>query len=412
MVSLRRSVSKPVAPDSLPFHPVPALRRFLLRAVIAIGSALVAARGQTAKVPDAAAPPDRIDVAALIASLPAWSTTDSVHVGFGYKDNLLLSHTAEESSGFVRGGFDTLLMHARLDQPAEYSFGVNAEGTRYFSGTTVDHEAQAIAAAEWRYHLGNGFTLTLDGRGYYLDQIFDVSDTDVQRVVAQLQVLGAIVGPTLRWSFLRSWWVEVQGNGKRDTYRDGLNNSRVGEGIARLGWRPGARFEASVATSDRVRNYDQRSQYSVSGRPLTGTELKIQQRETEARIEVTWDAQSRWKTTTRGGQLNYRDDGSGYFNYHQRKIEQDLDWVAGVWTVHVEGVAKRLDFNVQTVGLGLNPPPRIKDEFTAQARMDRKVSAHWTVYAEFNWDRNRCNDPIESYNMNEGLLGARWNWDK
>jgi hypothetical protein len=390
---------------------VPASFRFLLRAACALGSTLAIARGQgtPAPTPPPALPPE---LAAMLAALPVWSTIASVHAGLGYKDNVLLSHAGAEGSGFARGGVETLLSHVRLGSSVDYAFGLNAEGTRYFSSTTVNHEDYAIAQAEWRYRLGEVFKFSLDLQGYYLDQIFDVSDTDAQRVVAQLKLSGATVGPTLRWTF-RPWgWIEVQGTGKRDTYRDGANNNHLGDGAARLGWRPGKRFEASIAAMERSRDFDQRSQFSVSGRALFGTHLKILEREREARCDVTWDAAARWKTTTRAGTLDYTDNGSGYFNYRQRKIGQELDWTPGDWLVHLEGTARQLEFQVQTVGLGLAPPARVKEEFSAQFRIERKLNARWTLYAEYNWERSRCNDPIASYNMNEGLLGARWSWDK
>jgi len=127
---------------------------------------------------------------------------------------------------------------------------------------------------------------------------------------------------------------------------------------------------------------------------------------------VTWDAAARWKTTTQAGTLRYRDNGSGYFNYHQRKLEQTLEWTTDQWLVRLEGSARRLEFGVQTVGLGIYPPARIKEEFIAQLRVERKISSRWTAFAEYDWERSRCNDLIAAYRVNQGLLGAKWSWEK
>ena len=350
-------------------------------------------------------------LAALLATLSPWNSTAGVHTSFGYKDNLLLSHAGAEGSGFARGGIEAFLWHLPRGR-VDYFAVLDAEGTRYFSGSTVDHEAEAYAQAEWRYRIEDRFKFSFDLQGYYLDEIFDVSDTDVQRVVAQLKVSGVTVGPKVRWAVQPWAWIEAQGIGKRETYSDGLNNNHATDGTVRLGWRPGERFEASLAGMERLRDYDTRPQYSVSGRPLEGTLLKITEREAEFRCDITWDKSAHWKSTTRLGALAYRDNGSGYFNYHARKAEQSVEWTMDDWLVQVEGVARRLQFDVQTVGLGLSPPERVKDEFSAQCRVERKVGERWTIYGEFNWERSRCNDPIASYNMNEGLLGVRWNWEK
>jgi hypothetical protein len=388
-----------------------ARRRLLLRMAWAFGSTVAMVRAQLVPTvaPAPAVPP--ATMAALLASLSPWSSTASVHTGFGYKNNLLLSHAGEEGSGFARGGIEAFLWHLPRGR-VDYFAMLNAEGTRYSSGSSVDHEAEAYAQAEWRYRIDDRFKFSIDLQGYYLDEIFDVSDTDVQRVVAQLKVSGVTVGPKVRWAFLPWAWIEAQGIGKRETYRDGLNNNHVGDGTVRLGWRPGERFEASFAGMERSRAFDSRSQYSVSGRQLDGTRLKIAEREAEFRSDITWDAAAHWKSTTRMGALTYRDNGSGYFNYHARKVEQSVDWTTDDWLVEVEGMARRLQFGVQTVGLGINPPARVKEEYSARCRIERKVSERWTIYGEFNWERSRCNDPIASYNMNEGLLGVRWSWEK
>jgi hypothetical protein len=74
--------------------------------------------------------------------------------------------------------------------------------------------------------------------------------------------------------------------------------------------------------------------------------------------------------------------------------------------------AKRVEFDVQTVGFGLAPPPRIKDEFLGELRVERSLGRRWTVLAGATWERTRSNDTVASYVVNEGLLGLRWSWEK
>jgi hypothetical protein len=367
--------------------------------------------GHAQSVPTAE-PASPLSLATLAAALPAWGGAASVETGFGYKDNLLLSHTGEEGSAFIRSGVDASAIHLRLGDRTDYSFGFAAGGTHYFSGGSVDHDAHASALARWRWHEGEVFKFTFDLQGYYQDQVFDVSDTELQRVVAQLKVAGAIAGPTVRWRFLPWLWLEGRAVGNRRSYQETEFNHTMDAGTVRLGWRPGSRFELSLAGTARTRHYDSHPQYSVSGRPLTGTLLKIFEREAELLAEVTWDRAEHWKTKTFVGRCDFRDNGSGYSNYREGRLEQDLDWAAGNWLVHAEGEAKHQLYAVQTVGVGFSPTPRVKDIFSAQLRVERKLTERWALFGEFNWDRNRCNDPIASYNMNEGLLGVRWNWEK
>ncbi len=351
------------------------------------------------------------EISALLADLPKWSTSVGIDAGIGYKDNLLLSQTLPEQSGFARLGVEAFLWHLPRGR-TDYSGIVSAEQTRYFSGKTIDDETSAFAQLQWRYTIEGRFFFAYDVQGYYLNEIRDVSDTDVQRVVAEQQMVGGSTGPTVRWS-PRDWgWLEVQAKGKRDTFRDGFYDAKIGEGVVRLGWKPTPRVELSAGLIDRRRRYAERPQYSLGGNPRDDTLLVIAEREREARLDLTLDQAGRWKSSTRVSGLKSRDNGSGYLNYGQEKVTQSLDWRRDPWRVTVDGTARRRDYDYQTVGIGLAPPARVIDEYSVRLRVERKISAQWTALFSYAWERSRSNDSVASYRVNEGLLGARWSWEK
>lgn len=372
------------------------------------------ARG-SASVPagaDAPAPtPDAVNLEALLASLPTWSVSTAVRAAYGYKDNLLLSYADEERSAFLRSGVELLLL--RIPQGRfEFSGFAELEGTHYFSARTSDQESKAWLQVEPGYRLSDAVKLALPLTGFYYDQVFDVSDTDVERRVAELKVKGAMVGPTLRWDFHPDWWVEAQASGQRKRFDDGANDGRIGEGALRLGWKPRSRVDARLMGARRWRKFDRREQYSAAGRELPGTALKIDEREFEARADLTWDEAGRWQTSTRVSLLHYRDNGSGYFNYREQRVAQDIEWRSETWLVRLGGSASRLDFGVQKAGIGLDPPARLKDEFGAELHVERRLSVRWTLLGSYAWERSRSNDAFASYRVNEGLLGLRWSWEK
>ncbi len=351
------------------------------------------------------------DLAELLARQTRWSGTISLEGGFGFKDNLLLSSTGPEESALARGGVETLWMRPPVGR-WEQSVFLQVEGTRFFSGRTVDHEARAWLQSETGWRWGKTATLSLPMTGYYFDQVFDVSDTDVERLIAEMKLSGAMVGPTLRWNLHPDWWFEAQGTGDRKRYDDRLYDARTGEGSVRLGWRPDERFELRAAGARRWRNFDARLQYSAAGRPLANTRLKIDETDAELRAMTSWGRNLAWQATTRAGRLNYRDNGSGYFNYREHRLEQEIEWHDERWLVRVGGAARRVDFDVRTVGIGINPPARLKDEFELSGRLERKLGKAWTLVADYSWERIRSNDPISSYRVNEGLLGVRWTWER
>lgn len=350
-------------------------------------------------------------LAALLAQQSRWSATVSFDAAAGYKDNLLLNTSADERSGFARAGVETMWLRppgGRLEQ----SFFLQAEGTRFFSGHAVDHEARAWLQADTGWRFGEAVKLSLPVTGYHYDQVFDVSDTDVERLIAEMKLSGLMAGPTVRWDFLSAWWVEAQGSVDRKDYDDGLYDARTGEGALRLGWKPRELFELRAAGSRRWRDFDSRVQYSAAGRPLLDTRLAVEETEGELRAAVKWGRKLAWQATTRVGHLTYRDNGSGYFNYRERRLEQELEWHDDTWQVRLSGTARRVDFDVRTVGISFDPPARLKDEYELSARVERKLGPRWTLVGDYTWERIRSNDPVSSYRVNEGLLGVRWTWER
>lgn len=354
---------------------------------------------------------DESEMAAFLAAQPRWSYSADVETIFGYKDNLLLSAHGEERSTFARGGVEALLLLIPR-RNTDFSLFAQADGTRFFSGKTVNQESEAWVQSEIGYRITESFKVSLPVTGYHYDQVFDVSDTEAARLVAHLKVAGGMVGPTVRWAFHPSWWIEAQAVGERKRYDDGTNDSRVGEGSVRLGWRVNGNVGLRFEGRQRWRDFDERVRYTSAGRPLSDTVLKIAEEEAEVRADVDWGRKRRWKTSTRFGGLRYRDNGSGYFAYDQSRIGHEVTWKHSHWFLRLEASAERLEFQVQTVGIGIDPPPRIKDEFAAKFHLERKIAEHWTVFGGYRWERSRSNEAIASYILNEGLLGARWSWEK
>jgi hypothetical protein len=351
------------------------------------------------------------ELAALLAAQPKWNFSTAVKASYGYKDNLLLSFADEERSPFFRGNIDMLLL--RLPQDSfDFSLYAEIESTQYTQGKSVKDDGRVWLRTEPSYRFGDSVSIQMPVTGYYTNQVFDVSDTEVERLVAELKVTGLIVGPVVRWDFHPAWWVEAQAIGHRKRYDDHVNDGDIGEGALRLGWQRGDWLKAQLAGAQRWRDFKSRTQYFASGRQAEGTHLKISEREGEFRVDVAWDEATRWKTSTAVSLLHYRDNGSGFFNFREQKIEHEVKWTSTLWLLRLTGSAARVDFGVQTVGLGIDPPARLRDEYVGEFYLERKLNDRWRVFSAYTWERSRSNDPVASYRVNEGLLGVRWSWDK
>lgn len=356
----------------------------------------------------AALPPD---VQALLTKPSAWSQSATLSGGFGYKDNLLLSSQNPEASGFVRGGVEAFVLRAP-EEGHDFNAFLSAEGLRFASKKSVDHETQVFLHSEWRYRREEKLKLSLAGQSYFLDQVFDVSDTEAQRIIAQLKVVGAALAPSVRWAPVAWLWFEGRGALKREAFDDGSNDSRITEAEGRIGWKPGERIEASAGLLVRRRSYDHREQYSAGGRPFSDTLLGVAEREADMRVKVTLDKGGHWKLTARVAALSDTDNGEGFFNYQEHKLVQGLEWTLGKWLVQLDGSARRLVYGVQKVGLGADAPPRLKESFGSELRVERKLDERWTVYGEYKWERSRANDGLSGYRLNQGLIGMQWTWEK
>lgn len=351
------------------------------------------------------------ELAAFLAAQPKWTSAVSAEAAYGYKDNLLLSATADERSALARGSVELFLLRLGGGQ-FDFSFYTQAEGTRYFNGRAVDHDATAWLVTEAGYRISEAFKVSLPVTGYFYDQVFDASETELRQDVAELKVAGLIAAPTFRWTVGPVSWVEAQVGGERKRYQDNVNNSSIADGTLRLARKLGTRVEARVSATARRRKFDSRAQYSAAGRELVDTQLRVQEREGEVRFDWSLDQAGAWKSTTRFGWLRYADNGSGYFDYDQKRVVQELEWRSDLWQVRLSGSAGRTDFAVQTVGFGVDLPSRLADDFSAGLTLERKVTDRWTLFSEYTWERRRSNDPISSYRLNEGLLGARWSWER
>lgn len=311
----------------------------------------------------------------------------------------------------MRGGVDALVWRIPRDH-FDYSAFLKAEGTQYFSGKLVRHDGQVSTQLEGRYRVKDRFSVTLDLQGYYLDQVFDVSDTDVTQLVAELRATGLRVAPTLHWDCLSSVWIESGVSGTRETFPDGTFNAKTVEPMVRIGWQTLAHLRLTVEATEARANYDRRPRYTSSGRVDPTGILATREPALEGRIESDWGAARQFKSTTRVGTRRYVDNGSGYLNYRQKHIGEEIEWTVGKWVLQLEGDASRRDYELQTVDRGTSPPPQIKDQYTLTGRVERKLSDRWTIFTEYNWERSRSNDTIASYVVNESLLGARWSWEK
>ena len=385
-----------------------------MRRALRIAAALLLA-GARALASDpasaAATAPTAEEIAAAALPEPrAWELTGNLRTAFGYKENVLLSAVRSESSAFAQAEAEVFWWRLPTERFEAIAFA-NGALTRFFDSEENPREWQAFAHAEARWCPAAALQATGVVEGYYLDQVFDLSESDAERFTERLAMRGMLTTAALRWNFWRNMWMELKPGVQRDVYRDGSDDNRQQTGRATIGRSfAGGRVEVFLAGQALRRDYERRVQYTAAGRPLVGTELEFRQREGELRIDVAWSEGKRWSTSTSASIMTNDDNGSGYFDYRHRAIRQEVTWTRAPWKARLTGRAGRFDYDVQTEGIGINPPKRLKEEFLGRLRIEREWRKRAVLYADWQWERSRSNDLLASYRVKTAALGVDWSF--
>lgn len=406
----------------LPFS-LPGLRHPRLAALLLAGAAGLAcprpaaafsgsAPAATAS-PAAHAAPSPSASAVSVAASPApraWELTGNLRTSVGYKENLLLSSVRSVDRPFAQTVAEVFLWRLPDDRFEALAF-THATATRFVSAPDHPTEWQAFAHAEGRWFASPRLQLQLVAEGYHLDQVFDLSATDAERATARLSVDGGLASVALRAELPAGLWLELKPTAQRDRYDDGGDDHRQRLGRLTLGREfLAGRLRLALSTQVLRRAYDRRPRYTVAGRPVAGTRLAFRQHEHEARATVAWDRAQHWTSVTALALGANRDDGSGYFDYRQRHLRHELAWSRAPWQARLTGRAARFDYDVQTEGIGINPPFRLKEEFRVAAHVARTLSARTAVFSELVWERSRSNDPLANYRVRTVSTGLDWSF--
>lgn len=346
-----------------------------------------------------------------LPAIPDWTFTTSLSAAAGYRDNVLLSATNAVGSGLVRGEAEAMWLRLPTGEWDGYVF-LNAIETRFLSAQQTDHERTIFLVGEVRWQPGDALQYSLLAQAYHHDQVFDVSTTESALDTAVLKMTGFSVAPGVRWKFAPHWWLEAKGVARDDRYDRDLDGYTDGEGRVRLGRTWGHGSEWSIGGSRRWRAHDSREQFTVAGRPITGTLLKARQAEVSAQLNWVLDAAKHWQITGTVLREENRDNGTGYFDYDRDLLTAGMTWTADQWEVRAALSWSEYEFPVQLVGIGITPEQRRKEETRVTVEVTRRLTASLAGFVFFESERSTSNDDRSRFRTNTGYVGLRWSWDQ
>jgi len=326
------------------------------------------------------------------APVSVWDVTARLTAGGGYRDNVLRTAVAPESSAFFISSADASFI--RLSETgSQLRFFLLGEDTRYFDSPSLDYEQLFSGTAQASTPVGA--TSELGGQFSYLyqHQILDVSETEavLRRVLVDGHAL--TLRPHWKQTLRPGWAVQLDGTAFRQFYSGELDDFWEAAGRLSLIHSYGRRSELSLGYQFRHRFYDTREQFDRFGVIEADTHLIYRQHEIAGQWRHSWDAARRWRTTTKAGLLWNRDNGSGYFDYDRVSLSQQVRWADRGWEIQANARFGWYFYRLQRVG----NERRERSYAALDLRVERRLGKHWLLYAAAEREWNCSNDPLDDY---------------
>lgn len=356
-----------------------------------------------------AAPANATPATPVVAAEPTWLHTTTARLVVGYSDNVLWSAQQSDGRGFAQSEIEALAWRSSRKN-WEASAMLSGEVRRYASPLPeASGEQRWLARGELATRPTPPLRLALVAQGFYQDQVYDLSADRAARFVAKLRVGGLQLAFQPRLTLPHGWDLEPIAQQRVTDYFDFTEDYSETRTGVRLRWRRETQWEASAAIYDQRRDYRDRVNHTIGGRPLSGTELRFDQ--TIAETRLAWTARKRglWRIASTFQHVANRDRGSGFFDYDQQRLRADLVWQVARWEVELGASLGRYEYLVQTVGMGIAPPARTRDDASARASVEYALTPRWRALARCEWDRSRTNELNASYHVTAVSAGIAWN---
>ena len=339
-----------------------------------------------------------------------WFHGGTLRTVLGYTDNVLWSAVTPQGRGFAQAELEAFVFGARPER-WEAKALISGETRRYLSALE-----EAAGEQSW---LGRGelavfplkrVRVSVVPQAFSMDQVYDLSADRDRPFVAKMRVRGGGVGAHARVGLPRGWEIEPMAQRRVADYRDFAEDYAENKFGARLRWRASERLQAGAAFHQNRRTYRERVNYTEGGRALLDARLRFDQRGAELNLFRSWSWHGTVSLSPALEYLENRDGASGFFDYDLRRGRVDLSWEGRRWLAQLESSAGRYDYRVQTVGMGLAPPKRLREDFTTAFAVEYTLRGAWKLVARYAWERARTNEINSSYRINTVSSGVAWSY--
>lgn len=332
----------------------------------------------------------------------AWQHFVSVRALGGYKDNVLLSAELPEGSPFVGGGIE-LIGWRPVGERGEFQGFAVGEHRQFFNLDQVDHEQTLVTQARYQHDLGGNWTLLMPVDYLYIDQVLDVSATEVEVRATRVQGHTASVSPALQRQ-VGLGTVELEIAGLRQFYAAPLDDSW--ELSSRLEWQVpvGTRTQTEVYYDFAQRWYDNDPQLTSEGYPIPGTQRKMQYHDVGAKLRQDWGEDRAWRATLGVSGRYATDHAGGYYDYLRPAASAQLVYQDKGWRLAGTARARYYAYREQQVS-AVDDARRRRSELVLEFRGEREIFTWLQVVAEYVYEQTFANRPVEAYHVNTVSCG-------
>ncbi len=336
-------------------------------------------------------------------SLSLWDKSITLRTGIGYRDNVLWSSGAPEGSAFVVSGVEVIVL--RTDSNGfDFHVFLSGDDLHYLSSVGVDKEQTLAVNSQISKAWASGLQTSLDLQYLYLNQMFDVSDTEADRSAVLAEGHALTLRPALRKTYENKLWAGIEFEITRQYFREPLDDYwELGPKLS-VGRTYGHQSEAALNYRYAYSPYDTRWQTTREGVPLPGHPLAYHKQEVSLSWKHHWDPQRQWRTTSKLAYTMQHDNGAGYYNYDKYHLSQQIRYAGRLGEAVLQARLGYYDYAVQTRAAG-DARRRNKTAVIVNCRGEKKLARWLKWYIDFEYEQSLANVSWDNYVVNTASSG-------
>ena len=220
--------------------------------------------------------------------------------------------------------------------------------------------------------LGEGWKMGLGANYMFEHQVLDVSVTQTNQYT-NTEVLGnSVVGRWFVRKDIKPYWVDAELSLMRQWLAAPLDSFLQSGPRLTIGRLLNHGSDLTLSYQWLWVGFDTREQVTAAGYAEPGTSLRFQNQLVEMVWHQALDEKSHWHSMTRSGLGLNQDNGSGYFDFWQYRLAEQVKYKARTWEISAVGRVDYYDFTVQTVS-ATDLALRQKTVFSASLRVEKQL---------------------------------------